>query len=123
MIAGVVKAGREAVIDLLVRGPGGRERVVEAIIDTGFTGFLTLPVVLIAVLRPPRIGRSRVLLADGTEALLDLYEVEVNWDGRWRALRADAVDASALVGMGLLAGFRLCLDVTAGGRLTIEPLA
>jgi clan AA aspartic protease len=122
MIAGVVKAGREAVIDLLVRGSDGRERIVEAVIDTGFTGFLTLPVALIAALRPARIGRSRVLLADGTDVVLDLYEVEVNWDGRWRTVRADAVDMNALVGMGLLAGCSLCLDVVAGGRVIIEPL-
>jgi clan AA aspartic protease len=123
VIAGVVRSGREAVIDVRVRGPDRRERVVEAIVDTGFTGFLTLPSALIAALRASHLGRSRVLLADGTEALLDLYEIDIEWDGSWRTVRADAVDAQALVGMGLLAGYRFCLDAAAGGRVTIEALS
>ena len=123
MIAGVVIAGREAVVDLRVRGPGGGARLVEAIIDTGFTGFLTLPMALIAALRPTHLGRSRLLLADGTEVVLELYEVDIHWDGGWRTIRADAVGTNALVGMGLLAGYRLCLDATAGGRVTIEALS
>jgi clan AA aspartic protease len=122
VIAGTVKAGREAAIDLRVRGTAAQEQVVEATIDTGFTGFLTLPMALIAALRPPRLGWSRARLADGTEVLLDVYAVEVNWDGAWCTVRANAVDTGALVGMGLLAGYRFCLDAVAGGRVVIEPL-
>lgn len=44
------------------------------------------------------------------------------WDGGWRTVRADAVDAHALVGMGLLTGYRFCMDAVAGGRVTIEAL-
>jgi clan AA aspartic protease len=120
VITGVVEAGREAVIDLLVRGPDGGERSISAIIDTGFTGFLTLPPALIASLQLIRVGWSRAALADGTEVALDLYQVDIHWDGSWRRVRADAVDAQALVGMGLLAGYRFCLDAVAGGRVTIE---
>ena len=122
MIEGIVKAGRDAVVDLLVRGAVGRERAVEATIDTGFTGFLTLPTALIVALGPLRLGWSRATLADGNEVLLDVYAVDVNWDGRWRAVRATAVNTNALVGMGLLAGYRFCLDAVAGGRVTIDAL-
>ena len=47
MITGMVNANREAAIRLLVRGPQGHQREIEAIIDTGFTGFLTLPPLLV----------------------------------------------------------------------------
>ena len=40
MIEGVVSAAREAVILLTVSGPAGVRREIEAIIDTGFGGFL-----------------------------------------------------------------------------------
>ena len=50
MIEGVVNAAREAAIALTVRGPAGRTLNIEAIIDTGFGGFLTLPPVLVAEL-------------------------------------------------------------------------
>ena len=83
MIAAVVNGGREAIIRLPVRGFDRRQHVVEAIIDTGFTGFLTLPTSLIDELRLPGIARMGALLASGREVLLDLYEVAIEWDGRW----------------------------------------
>jgi predicted aspartyl protease len=39
MITGVVTSSREAVIHVLVRGAHEQEAEVEAVIDTGFTGF------------------------------------------------------------------------------------
>ena len=47
MIIGVVNGNLEAIIRLVVRGPNGQEDEIEAVIDTGFTGFLTLPPSLI----------------------------------------------------------------------------
>ena len=43
MIEGVVNSAYEAVIPLSLRGPAGQAQEVEAVIDTGFTGFVTLP--------------------------------------------------------------------------------
>jgi len=48
MIRGAVNADREATIRLSVRGPSGQEREVDADIDTGFDGWLSLPPSLIA---------------------------------------------------------------------------
>lgn len=42
MITGAVNADYEAVIRLRVYGPIGHEQEVDAILDTGFNGFLTL---------------------------------------------------------------------------------
>ena len=43
MIAGVVNSAYEAVIILPLQGPAGQTREVEAVVDTGFNRFLTLP--------------------------------------------------------------------------------
>lgn len=43
MISGVVTGDRQAVIPLKVRGPTGQEQEIEAVIDTGFDGCLSLP--------------------------------------------------------------------------------
>ena len=43
MITGVVSLYREALVRVTVRGPGGPEQEIEAVIDTGFDGSLTLP--------------------------------------------------------------------------------
>jgi predicted aspartyl protease len=66
MISGVVTPYREAVVRLRVSGSSGHEEEVEAVIDTGFTDFLTLPTATIAVLALPLAGSMRVTLADGS---------------------------------------------------------
>lgn len=60
MITGVVNADLEAVIRVPLRGPNGQQLNIEAIIDTGFNGFLTLPPALLTTLGLPRLSRGRV---------------------------------------------------------------
>jgi predicted aspartyl protease len=43
MITGVVAANHEATIPLVIHGAHGRQETIDAVIDTGFTGSLTLP--------------------------------------------------------------------------------
>ena len=122
MIPGVVNGNLEATVHLLVRGPGGQEQDIEAVIDTGFNGFLTLSPALVRQLALPRIGQSRVLLASGKEEILDLYEVTLLWDGQWRTVETDAADTDALVGMSLLYRYSLSIQAVEGGRVVIESL-
>jgi predicted aspartyl protease len=61
---------------LTVRGPRG-EREVDAIINTEYTGQLTLPPDLVSALNLPRLRQSRALLADGSEIMFDVYEAAV----------------------------------------------
>lgn len=75
MITGVVNAGYEAIIRLSMRGPMGREQEIDAIIDTGFNGFLTLPPPGVTELGLIRLSRGRALLANGSEELFDIYGV------------------------------------------------
>ena len=65
MISGVVTHDRQAVIHLTVRGPAGQEQEIEAIIDTGFDGSLSLPSSIVVQLGLPWRQRGRALLADG----------------------------------------------------------
>ena len=50
MITGMVNAHREALIPLSVQNANGQARAIDAVIDTGYTGGLTLPSALIAAL-------------------------------------------------------------------------
>jgi clan AA aspartic protease len=122
MITGVVTASREAVIGVLVRGARGQEVQVEAVIDTGFTGFLTLPARLIASLALSFAGTTRVALATGSEAAMDVFEAIVLWDDRERDVVVLAAEGAALVGMALLSGYRVTLEVEDGGAVHIEAL-
>jgi predicted aspartyl protease len=77
MITGVINAHHEATIHLPVRDADGREQKVEAILDTGFNGSLTLPPAVIATLGLPWRTRGLVILANGTEDQCDIYAATV----------------------------------------------
>ena len=99
MILGVVNAGYEAVITLSVQGPEGQAQEVDAVVDTGFTGFLTLPPALVTELALPFETTGHATLADGSEVSFDTYRVTVLWEGQPRYVLADAADTTPLVGM------------------------
>jgi len=122
MIIGVVNANREAIIRLMVRGANGEEHEIDALIDTGFTGFLTLPSTLIASLGLTWLGREQGLLGDGTIRVFDVYAATVIWDGQARRVEIDATDTDPLIGMGLIYGHDLRIQVVDGGPVTIEAL-
>ena len=50
MIEGAVNAAYEPVVTLAIHGPSGETTEIEAVVDTGFTGFLTVPPALAAEL-------------------------------------------------------------------------
>ena len=120
IITGEVTAAREARIRLRVRGTQGQEVEVNAVVDTGFTDALTLPPALITSLGLPFRDTVRALLADGSIAVLDVYKGAVLWDGEWRTVYIHAAEGEALVGMALLTGYILTVDVVDGGVLTIK---
>jgi predicted aspartyl protease len=72
MIIGSVNANREATIRRIVHGTQGQAQEIEAIIDTGFTGFLTLPLPLIASLGLTWRGHAQAVLPDGSLHLFDV---------------------------------------------------
>lgn len=123
MIEGVVNSAYEAVILLSLRGPAGQAQKVEAVIDTGFTGFMTLPPSLVAQLGLVFMGTSEATLADGSEVTFDAYDVTVLWEGQPRDVLIDEADTTPLVGMLLLDRHNLNIDVENGGRVLIEAIA
>ena len=123
MIEGVVNSAYEAVIPLSLRGPAGQAREVEAVIDTGFTGFVTLPPALVADLGLVFMGASEATLADGSEVSFDAYDVTVLWEGQPRDVLIDEADTTPLVGMLLLDMHDVSIQVRSGGRVLIEAIA
>jgi clan AA aspartic protease len=121
MITGVVR-GNEARIRLKIRGPHGREQEIEAAIDTGYTASLTLPPALVAGLGLQWQSTDRGTLADGSEFLFDVYEATVVWDRRARRVLVDEAETDPLVGMSLLNGYELKMQVRPRGKVTIKQL-
>jgi predicted aspartyl protease len=92
------------------------------VIDTGHTASLTLPPTLIATLglRWKSIGRG--ILGDGSECLFDVYAGKVMWDGKERRVLVDEADTDPLVGMALLGGYELKMQIRARGKVAIKRL-
>ena len=122
MIVGEVKPSREALIRVALAGPAGRRVELDAIIDTGFTDFLTVPRQVIEELGLRFRESMAYELANGDLDMFDLYEGKVLWDDRWREVIVSLAEGGPLVGMGLMEGCRLSVDVTDGGRVEIRPL-
>lgn len=102
----------------------GRRRRITAVLDTGFTGFLTLPGHIVDELQLPSFGNQDVTLADGSETSMDMHLARVLWhEGREHEVLILRAEGGLLLGMELLHGNRVVLDVIEDGEVEIEPLA
>ena len=122
MITGKINANREAIIELDVIGSNQKREKVEAAIDTGFNGYLTLPNDLINYLKLQLAGSRHVTLGDGNVVVLDMYLTKVLWHGQEREVLTLQADGGPLIGMSLLYGNRVMLDVIDNGDVTIDSL-
>ena len=122
MITGKINANREAIIELEVIGSNQKREKVEAAIDTGFNGYLTLPNDLINYLKLQLAGSRHVTLGDGNVVVLDMYLTKVLWHGQEREVLTLQADGGPLIGMSLLYGNRVMLDVIDNGDVTIDSL-
>ena len=93
------------------------------LIDTGFNGFLTLPSEIIAKLDLSWNGSDTVTLGDGSETLFDIYSARIIWDGQFREVDIAESETEPLIGMGLLYGYKLQIEVVERGLVTIVALA
>lgn len=122
MIQGQVNARCEAIARLSLRGPSGVELAVDAVVDSGFTASLSLPVSIVTALGLVRQSRGSSILADGSVKQFDIYAASVKWNGRWRWVLAYATGNEVLMGMRLLTGHVLQIEVVPGGTVQIIPM-
>ena len=122
MIYGAVNSRREATLPLVVSNTNKQQQVIDTVIDTGFSGFLSLPSSIISALDLPWIASDIATLGDGSETLFDLYTANVIWDGQYREIYVAESETEPLLGMALLYGYQLQVDITEGGTVKIEAL-
>ncbi len=119
MIAGIFN-DREARVLLVVLGSNGAEQGVAAILDTGFSGFLTLPASVIEALELPWLGRGQALVGDGSHQAFDLYAATIVWDDVPRPVQVASTETEPLLGIDMLYGHELRIQVVEDGAVTIE---
>jgi len=119
---GVVNTSCEATISLVVGNENRQTRLIEAVIDTGYTGFLSLPSEIIVTLNLPWTGLDRGTLGDGSEVTFEVYAAKVIWDGEYHNIPINQAETDPLVGMSLLYGYELQIQAVEEGNVIVRSL-
>src|SRR5687767_5043779 len=102
MISGTVSSALEPIVSIVVQAPEGMKKTAEATVDSGFNGWLALPLSLIQQLGCPWETLEEGTLADGSKEMFDVYTAIVSWNGQDRRVFVSATIAVSLIGMSLL---------------------
>ena len=126
MIAGQVMrnpdGGLEAWVALPVMDAYGEPQQFEVIVDTGFTGWLTLPESDIRRLGLISVGHRYSITASGNAERFEFYRTSVLWHGRPYTVEVFQSIDQPLLGMELLEGSRVTVDAWDGGDVIINEL-
>jgi len=119
---GVVRS-HQALIDVIFRSVGRSNLVLEFVVDTGFTGELTLPSSAVQALGLPLVRQITANLADDSTIDVDVHAATILWDGYEREVGVLATGSRPLLGTLLLDGYELTARFTEGGLLSVERLS
>ena len=108
------------VTPIWVEGPNRESDILYAEIDTGFSGWLTLPSRDIERLGLRYLRDSRILLASGSAMLVEVYLAEIIWWGPTLQVEVHKLETNPLLGMSFLSGKVLTIDARIGGSIEIE---
>ena len=122
MIIGTVDVGLNAIVSIAVVGRNGQRQTVEAVIDTGFNGYLTLPYRMVSLLDFLWVRSQPVILGDGNPRLCDVYDGEIVWNNQLRSIEIEAAETQPLIGMALMHSYDLRIEVVEGGAVSLKEL-
>jgi predicted aspartyl protease len=66
--------------------------------------------------------RGRAILGDGSECVFNVYEAVVDWDDTLLTIPVDEADSDPLVGMSLMEGYELKMQVFEGGYVKLRKV-
>ena len=112
----------EARVNIDIAGSNREFRSIEVVVDTGFTGFLTLPESVIDEINLDTFGQRPAILANGELRMFDIYGAVIRWQGQERVAIVHESDGKSLLGMALLTGNRIIVDAREAGDVSIESL-
>jgi clan AA aspartic protease len=121
MIRGIVNDYYEPTIRFLL-DIGNISHEIEAVVDTGFDGYATLPQDLIDAIGLPFLREEQIMLANGVIEIAQVYEGTIDWDGVQRLVEIQAADTNPLVGMALMIGYEIKIEARIGGLVQITQL-
>ncbi len=113
---------RQLLVTIVFRRPGQPDIGIEFVVDTGFVGFLTLPLSAVLALGLSYEFDMPANLADGSEVEVPVYSATIVWNGVERFVRVLAMGQRPLLGTALLDGSEMLSQFKDGGLLTIHDL-
>lgn len=122
MIRGRVDFTLEAVVVVPVRDGNGQFRPVEFIIDTGFDGYLSLPLERIQQLAAEPAGKTGVTFGNGQTEDWNSWQCHILWHDRPREVAVFESRGDSLIGMALLEHSEVTMQVRTDGAVVIEEL-
>jgi clan AA aspartic protease len=115
-------SNRHAMMPIRFRLPSPPDLTIEFVVDTGFSGFLTLPPAAIAALALPSVRTESADLADGSTVRFRVYAATIIWNGSEKDVPILSLGHRPLLGTALLDRHELVAQFTDGGLVTIDPL-
>jgi predicted aspartyl protease len=98
-------------------------RHIRGPVTTSTSGYLTLPSSAIDELQLRTVGARLVTLGDGSTTVLYIFRARVRWHEGERGVLVLQSDGVPLLGMALLYGSRVILDVVDNGNVVVDSLA
>ncbi len=121
MIHGTV-VGLQARMSVIIRPPGRSDVEIECVVDTGFEGFLTLPLAVVNELQLPYVARIDANLADDSSIPAFAYLARILWNGIDREVIVLGIGRRPLIGTALLEDFHLGIDFCDGGTVLVDEI-
>lgn len=121
MMTGHLQRSRP-LLPVTFRFPGKQDLAIEFVVDTGFSGFLTLPLAAVSAMGLPYLQDVSANLADDSRIPVPVHEASIVWHGAVRSVRVLATGRRPLLGCALLNGLELVVQFREGGLLTIEEM-
>ena len=122
MTAGLVGADGRARFPLRLLRPDGSSADIDAVFDSGYDGWLTLPPILAAEFGERLPPSTSLELADGTQRIVGTFRVIAALEGELLEIDVLELPGEPLAGVQLLAGCRVTMDLVPGGPVAIRRL-
>lgn len=121
MMTGSVR-DRHVLLPVTFRLPNHPDLVIEFVVDTGFTGLLTLPSEAVSMMGLPFLHRIPAGLADGSFVEVAVHSAIILWKDEEIEVRVLATGNRPLLGTALLDGSELLAQFQEGGLVTVDEL-
>jgi clan AA aspartic protease len=112
----------KAIAPVIFSLPGQPDFSLDFVIDTGFNGYLTLPVQAVSVMNLALYSSTPIKLADGSEALSAIHLATVVWDDVEKLVLVLASGYKPLLGTAMMEGYHLEIDFEDNGLVSLEKI-